>query len=199
MLEYITIESDDKEGEEIYRKIIYDVLSGFQTPLLESLYVKINVKEGYFIISAIIKKNIKPMKLSDLRLEPNKDDVMITIDPLRERFVPPTLQALASNFGKEKIIQPSRYKILIKDVKINEIEDLVIFDHANYAKTMITEILFWIAPEQFKITRILKDENRITILFSEYNLKDAWLEEMQKIHTLTFSPNKSPHASSGSP
>ncbi|MCP8308073.1 MAG: methanogenesis marker 17 protein [archaeon] len=181
----VTIESDDKEGEEIYRKIILDVLSGLRVQFVEHLYVKINIREGYFIISAIIKKNIKPLKLSDIsNLDFIQGGIRITIDPMQERFLPNVLRAVTSLVGKERILQPSRYEIIIKGVDYPEIKDLTVFDYATYAQEMITEILFWIAPEQFRITHILNDEEATTILFSEYDLKGSWLEEEKKIHEL---------------
>ena len=181
-MDAVTIESDDKQGAAIYEKIIFDVLSELHARFIERLYLKINIKEGYFILSAIINENTKPLKISDLSLEPVKEGTSVTIDPIKERFLPSTLNVLTSFLGKEKIIQPSRYRIIIKDTKPSEIEDLIIFDYTDYAQTVITEMLFWIAPEQFKITRVLKDTNRLTILFSEYNLKDLWFKEMEKIH-----------------
>lgn len=195
----ITIESDDKEGESTYRKIILDVLSELHIRFIEHLYVKINIKEGYFIISTTIKKDIKPLKLSDLSLEPVGEGTKITIDSMQERFLPAVLKILTSSVGKEKILQPSRYMIIVKDVNISEIKDLVIFDYATYAETIITEMIFWIAPEQFKITHVLKDEEKITILFSEYDLKESWLEEMKKIHWLPYSLRNNSQAFSGSP
>ncbi|MCP8311384.1 MAG: methanogenesis marker 17 protein [Candidatus Methylarchaceae archaeon HK02M1] len=195
----ITIESDDKEGESTYRKIILDVLSELHIRFIKHLYVKINIKEGYFIISTTIKKDIKPLKLSDLSLEPVGEGTKITIDSMQERFLPAVLKILTSSVGKEKILQPSRYMIIVKDVNISEIKDLVIFDYATYAETIITEMIFWIAPEQFKITHVLKDEEKITILFSEYDLKESWLEEMKKIHWLPYSLRNNSQAFSGSP
>ena len=199
MREYITIESDDKEGEIIYTKIILDVLSSVQTRLIEHLHVRINMKEGYFILSAQIKKKIKPIKLSELNIETIKEDVLITVDPLRERFLPTTLEVLESVFGKERISQPSRYKIIVKNANLNDLKDLIIFNYTNYAHSIITEILFWIAPELFKVTYIMKDEEKITIIFSEYDLKETWLEEMRKIHDSVYPLSINSHAFSESP
>ncbi len=181
----VTIESDDKEGEEIYKKIILDVLSGSQTQFFEHIYAKINVKAGYCIISATIKKNIRPLKLLDTsNLDSVQGGVRIRIDPLQERFLPDILRAVTSIAGKEKVLQPSRYEIILEGMDSFEIKDMIVFDYATYAQKMVTEILFWIAPEQFKITHMLNDKEVTTILFSEYDLKDSWLEEEKKIHEL---------------
>jgi putative methanogenesis marker protein 17 len=181
----LTIESDDKEGEEIYRKIIFDILSGSQIQFLEHIYAKISIKEGYCVISATAKKNIKPLKLSDLsNLDSIQGGVRIRIDPLQERFLPDILRSVTSIVGKERILQPSRYEIIVKEMNSPEIRDIIVFDYASYAQKMITEMLFWIAPEQFKITHILNDKEVTTVLFSEYDLKDSWLEEENRIHEL---------------
>lgn len=181
----VTIESDDEEGEEIYRKIIFDVLSGSQIQFFEHIYAKISIKEGFCIISATIKKNIKPLKLSDLSsLDSVQGGVRIKVDPMQERFLPDVLRAVTSIAGKERVLQHSRYEIIVKGIGSLEIKDIIVFDYATYAQKMVTEILFWIAPEQFKITHILNDKEVTTILFSEYDLKDSWLEEEKKIHEL---------------
>ena len=181
----VTIESDDKEGGSIYEKIIFDVLSGLHFQLIDRLHVKISMDEGCFIISATIKKNIKPLKLSDLSsLESIRYAVgtRINIDSLQERFLPAMIKALTSVVGKERLTQASRYEIIVRDIEPSEIRELVVFDYATYAQTVVTEVLFWIAPEQFKINHMLNDGETVTILFSEYDLKDSWLEEERKIH-----------------
>lgn len=181
----VTVESDDKEAGSIYEKIVLDVLSGLHFQLIDHLYVKININEGYLIISAAIKKNIKPLRLSDLSsLDPIRYAVgtRITIDPVQESYLPAMIKLLTSVVGKERIIQPSRYEIIVKDIEPSEIRDLVVFDYTTYAQTIVTEVLFWIAPEQFKINHVLNDGETVTVLFSEYDLKESWVHEQKKVH-----------------
>ncbi|MEM2872777.1 MAG: methanogenesis marker 17 protein [Nitrososphaerales archaeon] len=181
----VTVESDDKEAGSIYEKIVLDVLSGLHFQLIDRLYVKININEGYFIISATIKKNIKPLRLSDISsLDPIRYAVgtRITIDPVQESYLPAMIKLLTSVVGKERITQPSRYEIIVKDIEPSEIRDLVVFDYTTYAQTIVTEVLFWIAPEQFKINHVLNDGETVTVLFSEYDLKESWLHEQKKVH-----------------
>lgn len=157
-LEVFTVTSPDEYGAMKYKEIVGDALTDMNVSrAVGRLRVHIEPGEPLFIMCAIFRKTLPPIKVSDFaEVAPNmrKDDV-VDIEIEAETHVAMLLQMLAQRYGRGNIAQPERQIIQVstKDViKESEIiKDLKIIEPKKEINERFLAALARIIPEGFKV------------------------------------------------
>ncbi|MEM2842173.1 MAG: methanogenesis marker 17 protein [Thermoproteota archaeon] len=186
----IEVESDEEILGEMYKRLACEILSEARLSSVKDLFIRIEAKQGYFISSMNMRKGFESLKISGCsRLEESEEGVKITVDPSQEQYFPDLLNTLYNALGGERITQTSRYEILAKNTKIHEIENLVVVDCSKQAQTVATDLLVWLMPEGFRVATTMINNETVSLLCSQYDLREAWIKEMRRIHEKIVNRN----------
>lgn len=157
-LEVFSVTSPDEYGAMKYKEIISDALSDMNVNrAVGRLRVHIEPGEPVFIMCAIFRKTLPPIKVSDFaEVAPNlrKDDV-VNIEIDAETHVSMLLQMLAERYGRGNIAQPERKIIQISTTDVvaesEVIQNLTILEPKKDINERFLAALARIIPEGFKV------------------------------------------------
>ncbi len=157
-LEVFSVTSPDEYGAMKYKEIISDALSDMNVNrAVGRLRVHIEPGEPVFIMCAIFRKTLPPIKVSDFaEIAPNlrKDDV-VNIEIDAETHVSMLLQMLAERYGRGNIAQPERKIIQISTTDVvtesEVIQNLTILEPKKDINERFLAALARIIPEGFKV------------------------------------------------
>ena len=157
-LEVFSVTSPDEYGAMKYKEIIADALSDMNVNrAVGRLRVHIEPGEPVFIMCAIFRKTLPPIKVSDFaEVAPNlrKDDV-VNIEIDAETHVSMLLQMLAERYGRGNIAQPERKIIQISTTDVvtesEVIQNLTILEPKKDINERFLAALARIIPEGFKV------------------------------------------------
>jgi putative methanogenesis marker protein 17 len=179
----IQVESDDQGINQKYGHLVEETLSESGIRSIEEVRIVAMMKEGFFIISASLRPLPPPLMLASVgRLEQKASGILLIIDPPSEPLIPLVLTSLKEKFGPDRIVVISRFEIEIESNDIDGVSSIVIKNYEGSTFDNALPILLLLIPEGFRITRIMRNEQAITILSSEHPLQKPWIERMERIH-----------------
>jgi putative methanogenesis marker protein 17 len=173
-LEYFEVESTEKTGGEIYRRIASTIITDHNLlKVLERLRIFIDPNVPIFIATGITRSVPRMITVSDLAgvtVDENKATLMIS----DETYLADLLQILWNKYGKDQISQPDRFTIEIHapEINLNLIEDLTVADPTSGLYKDLIYSMQLICPEGFRIKKQAFTEGRFWFVASENTLPE---------------------------
>jgi putative methanogenesis marker protein 17 len=176
---------DDKYFNDKIQELIKTIMAEMGLRNIAGIIIDSDLKEGYIIISLSLKTTAFSSRLIDCgTTELTAEGALFHLEPSMENRLPLILKTLRTEYGKNDVTEQGRYDILIKKKNIDLIGSLNINELDTNVKSKVITAIEYLAPEGFMISKTLIKGSRFSMLFSEYSLKESWLEKMQEIHRM---------------
>lgn len=184
--------SDDVGFKTKYIGLCRSIFSGSGLKGVSDIMMVAMMKEGYFVISACVKGPPKSPVLSECgRFDHLEDKLMFHLNPSSEPKLPKIMSMLRSRYGKDNVVEVSRYDIAIPADDVASVGALIIEDNDRLMIENLSHALMQIRPEGFRIMRSMRGSARLTVLCSLHPLRNEWIERMEEIHERP-DPNDEP-------
>lgn len=177
----IEVVGDDKFGDEAYRKLFEDTMSDLnKAVLIDKAKLILKPSTPLFIFSIVLKAdpgNKTVVDVANVREESNMTYITIT----QERYAPDILKALWTKYGRNKVVQQTRFDIEVSGAKISEMQEMIIASGEQDLREIMGAI--WRSmPEGIKNRRTLIDGGVITVIATEELMQPEFMDEGKKVH-----------------
>lgn len=192
--EKIVVESIEKTGADVYKRVITDVLSDLALGrVIEKVRVFIDVTEPVFIFVATRKTGLPSVRLKDFaKVEIGrygKHEVEISLQ--REAYIPQLLEKLWNRYGKGNINHEERSKIIVETPNYMEevdfLADMVIDEKTEEINDRIMDAMLRIIPEGFRVRYHQLSDEYILFVASEDIIKQDWKDQAGEIRDTMIS------------
>lgn len=164
----------------IFRQVLKDL--GLSRTV-KAFNIVSKIDEPYFIISVKMGKARSAVQVKDMaQLTDSPQGVQITISD--EEWAPALLTRLWQAYSKDRVKQLTRFEISIHDAKASDIENMEL-DPGEELKTVLLDAIWRVFPEGFKVRYDFVDNEVMTVVGTEHDMDDSWLEAARKVHELT--------------
>ncbi|MEA3295152.1 MAG: methanogenesis marker 17 protein [Euryarchaeota archaeon] len=182
--EKIIVESDEETGADVYNRVIIDVLSDLALGrVLEKVRAYIDVKEPVFIFVALRRFGLPSIRLSDFA-EVDMGDYgknEVTINLLKESYIPQLLNKLWERYGKGNIEHSERNMIIVHTpdyfTEVDFLREMVIDEKIAQINDRIMDAMLRIIPEGFRVRYHQLTEEYILFVASEDPIKQEWKDK----------------------
>jgi putative methanogenesis marker protein 17 len=182
--EKIIVESDEETGADVYNRVIIDVLSDLALGrVLEKVRAYIDVKEPVFIFVALRRFGLPSIRLSDFA-EVDMGDYgknEVTINLLKESYIPQLLNKLWERYGKGNIEHSERNMIIVHTpdyfTEVDFLQEMVIDEKIAQINDRIMDAMLRIIPEGFRVRYHQLTEEYILFVASEDPIKQEWKDK----------------------
>jgi putative methanogenesis marker protein 17 len=182
--EKIIVESDEETGADVYNRVIIDVLSDLALGrVLEKVRAYIDVKEPVFIFVALRRFGLPSIRLSDFA-EVDMGDYgknEVTINLLKESYIPQLLNKLWERYGKGNIEHSERSMIIVHTpdyfTEVDFLREMVIDEKIAQINDRIMDAMLRIIPEGFRVRYHQLTEEYILFVASEDPIKQEWKDK----------------------
>ncbi len=183
-LEIFRVESPDTIGAKSYELVTRDVLADLElTTVLGRLWEYIDPVEPVFILCALIRSGIPPIRIKDMADittgTTSAEGVLIAI--INEGYVVSLLSTLVAEYGRENISQPDKKTVAIATEDKNEVAksvaEVVIADPRREVDTRLADALLRITPEGFRVRHHVSTESEMLFVASEDAIKPEWIDQ----------------------
>lgn len=177
-MEVFKVEAPGEEyGEKKYREVIQDILQDLG--LIRSigrLYVYMDIGKPAFAVYGLLRTGIPPLKVRDIG-DVAKTEAGYQIKVNDEEHMSNLLNVLWTNYGRERVEQPSRDMLII--VSDTSPSELPVVDLEAEFRQDLTDALIRIAPEGFRNRRNEMTEKSFFFIAAEETITPELLEEMK--------------------
>ncbi len=183
-LEIFRVESPDTIGAKSYELVTRDVLADLElTTVLGRLWEYIDPVEPVFILCALIRTGIPPIRIKDMADittgTTSAEGVLIAI--INEGYVVSLLSTLVAEYGRENISQPDKKTVAIatedKIEVAKSVAEVVIADPRREVDTRLADALLRITPEGFRVRHHVSTESEMLFVASEDAIKSEWIDQ----------------------
>lgn len=182
--EKIIVESDEETGADVYNRVIIDVLPDLALGrVLEKVRAYIDVKEPVFIFVALRRFGLPSIRLSDFA-EVDMGDYgknEVTINLLKESYIPQLLNKLWERYGKGNIDHSERNMIIVHTpdyfTEVDFLREMVIDEKIAQINDRIMDAMLRIIPEGFRVRYHQLTEEYILFVASEDPIKQEWKDK----------------------
>ncbi len=183
-LEIFRVESPDTIGAKSYELVTRDVLADLElTTVLGRLWEYIDPVEPVFILCALIRTGIPPIRIKDMADittgTTSAEGVLIAI--INEGYVVSLLSTLVAEYGRENISQPDKKTVAIatedKIEVAKSVAEVVIADPRREVDTRLADALLRITPEGFRVRHHVSTESEMLFVASEDAIKPEWIDQ----------------------
>lgn len=183
-LEIFRVESPDTIGAKSYELVTRDVLADLElTTVLGRLWEYIDPVEPVFILCALIRTGIPPIRIKDIADittgTTSAEGVLIAI--INEGYVVSLLSTLVAEYGRENISQPDKKTVAIatedKIEVAKSVAEVVIADPRREVDTRLADALLRITPEGFRVRHHVSTESEMLFVASEDAIKPEWIDQ----------------------
>ncbi len=183
-LEIFRVESPDTIGAKSYELVTRDVLADLElTTVLGRLWEYIDPVEPVFILCALIRTGIPPIRIKDMADittgTTSAEGVLIAIT--NEGYVVSLLSNLVAEYGRENISQPDKKTVAIatedKIEVAKSVAEVVIADPRREVDTRLADALLRITPEGFRVRHHVSTESEMLFVASEDAIKPEWIDQ----------------------
>ncbi|MCK5217514.1 MAG: methanogenesis marker 17 protein [Methanosarcinales archaeon] len=182
--EKIIVESDEETGADVYNRVIIDVLSDLALGrVMEKVRAYIDVKEPVFIFVALRRFGLPSIRLSDFA-EVDMGDYgknEVTINLLKESYIPQLLNKLWERYGKGNIEHSERNMIIVHTpdyfTEVDFLQEMVIDEKIAQINDRIMDAMLRIIPEGFRVRYHQLTEEYVLFVASEDPIKQEWKDK----------------------
>lgn len=182
--EKIIVESDEETGADVYNRVIIDVLSDLALGrVLEKVRAYIDVKEPVFIFVALRRFGLPSIRLSDFA-EVDMGDYgknEVTINLLKESYIPQLLNKLWERYGKGNIEHSERSMIIVHTpdyfTEVDFLREMVIDEKIAQINDRIMDAMLRIIPEGFRVRYHQLTEEYVLFVASEDPIRQEWKDK----------------------
>jgi putative methanogenesis marker protein 17 len=183
-LEIFRVESPDTIGAKSYELVTRDVLADLElTTVLGRLWEYIDPVEPVFILCALIRTGIPPIRIKDMAdiTTGTTSDEGVLIAIINEGYVVSLLSTLVAEYGRENISQPDKKTVAIatedKIEVAKSVAEVVIADPRREVDTRLADALLRITPEGFRVRHHVSTESEMLFVASEDAIKPEWIDQ----------------------
>jgi putative methanogenesis marker protein 17 len=177
----VEIVGEDKFGEPAYKKLFEDTMSDLnKAVLIERAKLVLKPSVPLFVFSIVLKAdpgNKTVVDVANVREENSITYITIT----QERYAPDILRALWTKYGRNKVVQQTRFDIEVSNAKMSELKDMVIASGEQDLRE-IMGALWRSMPEGIKNRRTLIDGGVITVIATEELMQPEMMDEGRQVH-----------------
>ena len=172
---------EDEFGMPAYQKLFEDTMSDLnKAVLIDKAKLVLKPSVPLFIFSIVLKAdpgNKTVVDVANVREEANITYVTIT----QERYAPDILKALWTKYGRNKVVQQTRFDIEVANAKIADLQDMVISSGEQDLRE-IMGALWRSMPEGIKNRRTFIDGSVITVVATEELMQPEMMDEGYAVH-----------------
>ncbi|AMK13678.1 methanogeneis marker protein 17 [methanogenic archaeon mixed culture ISO4-G1] len=177
----IEVIGEDKFGEPAYRKLFEDTMSDLnKAVLIEKAKLVLKPSVPLFIFSIVLKADPGDKTVVDAaNVREENTTTYITIT--QERYAPDILRALWTKYGRNRVVQQTRFDIEVANAKMSELQEMVISSGEQDLREIMGAI--WRSmPEGIKNRRTLISGGVITVIATEELMAPEMLAEGAEVH-----------------
>lgn len=193
----IYVESIDEETAYDYGILTYQIIAEYavndlQLTGLDNVRIIIDHKAPFFYIQITLGQGNEPPKtIADVAEIKNlADGIHITIQ--NETYAPQLLRFLWAKMGRENVNQLDRWESVIppESIDLIALKSSIIFDPMQVTMDKLSDFIYRIVPEGFRVQMDLSNKDKLRYIFSENPIKKEWIGNIEKI--LQNSPHSIP-------
>jgi putative methanogenesis marker protein 17 len=159
----------------IFRQILQDL---GVTRSVEAFKILADPEEPYFLVSLKLGRARNAIKVSDMaQLNEHTGGTAITITD--ENWAPALLTKLWQQYGRDRIEQLTRFELLVHGASVDELTSLQL-DPGEELKSKLLDAVWRMFPEGFKVRYEVADEKAMTIIGTEHDMKQKWIDLAQR-------------------
>ncbi|MFX0137592.1 MAG: methanogenesis marker 17 protein [Candidatus Hodarchaeota archaeon] len=184
----VFVESVDEENAYEYGILAYQIITEFfmndiQLSVVSDVRIIIDHEAPFFYIQINLGRGSEPPKvIGDVAVVKNMDDgIHITIR--NETYAPQLLRFLWAKLGRNNVDQLDRWESVIphKSIDINVLITSVIFDPVKVTMDKLSDFVYRIVPEGFRVQMNLSTPEQLKYIFSENPIENEWIDKVNKI------------------
>ncbi len=161
----------------IFRQIMQEL---GVTRMVEDFKILADPEAPYFLISMKLGRARSAIKIPDMaHLDEHTGGTMITITD--ESYAPALLTKLWQTYGRERVDQITRFELLVKGATVEELSAMEL-DPGEELRAKILDAVWRLFPEGFKVRHNIVDERALTIIGTEHEMREEWIELAEKVH-----------------
>ncbi|MHA1299403.1 MAG: methanogenesis marker 17 protein [Candidatus Helarchaeota archaeon] len=184
----VYVESIDEESAHDYGILAYQIITEYfmnelQLTAVEHVRIIIDQKTPFFYIQITLGKGSEPPKtVEDIAEVKNLDDgIHITIE--NETYAPQLLRFLWAKLGRKNVDQLDRWESVIPhdSIDFNLLKNSIIFDPMQVTKDKLSDFVYRIVPEGFRVQLNLSNEDELKFIFSENPIQNEWINQVNNV------------------
>jgi putative methanogenesis marker protein 17 len=161
----------------IFRQILQDL---GVTRSVEVFKIMADPDEPYFLVSMKLGRARSAIKVPDMaQLNEHTGGTALTITD--ENWAPALLTKLWQQYGRDRIEQLTRFEILVHGASVEELTALEL-DPGEELKSKLLDAVWRMFPEGFKVRYELADDKVMTIIGTEHDMKQKWIDLAKTVH-----------------
>ena len=163
--------------DELFRRILLDL--GI-TRMVDEVHMIIKPEDAFFLISLKVRASTGAKSVTEVaKLEQRTEGTLLTIT--NEVFAPRLLAMLWRDYGRQRVDQLSRFELLVRGVKTDELAELML-DPGEELKQKILDAVWRLLPEGLKVRHNIYTEGVLTIAATEHTMTQEWKDLAERIH-----------------
>lgn len=177
----VDVVGPDEYGNAAYAKLFENIVGDIgKTFMIKRSKLVLMSELPFFGFSVILRNAPGNKTVSDAAsFRPEGSDLYITIS--NERYAPEILSILWKQYGRNNVIQQTRFDILIHDAKEEDVRDVIIASGEEVVKEMLGA--FWRAlPEGIRVRETFVDGKVITVMAVEEIMTPGAFEMAKELH-----------------
>lgn len=177
----IQIVGDDQYGRDAYTKLFDEIMSDLnKAVLIDRVRLTLRPDVPLFLFSIVLKAAPGPKTVGDVStVRTDVGGVHVTIT--EERYAPDILEMLFSRYGRQNVVQQTRFDLDVKGASEPDVASLVV-SSGEEDRREIMGALWRTMPEGIKNRKTLMTGNVITVVATEELLTAEMIDEGRKEH-----------------
>ncbi len=184
----VFVESVDEKDPFEYGIMAYQVITEYymndiQLSVIENVRIIIDHEAPFFYIQIQLGKGSEaPKRINDIaEVEKMEDGIHITIRD--ETYAPQLLRFLWAKIGRKNVDQLDRWESVIPHeiIDLSLLRNSVIFDPVQVTMDKLSDFIYRIVPEGFRVQMNLSTPELLKFIFSENPIENEWLDKVYKI------------------
>ena len=177
----LTVEGSDDYGTEAYEELFRRILADMgKARAIEHARLILHPEKPMFIYTVRLRtrpERVTMKDVADVRMEGG--DLMLRISD--ERYAPSILSKLWSTYGRESVDQRTRFEMIVKGAKEEDVAAIEVVSGDKVRNEMI-DALWRTLPEGMKSRYHVSGPRTVTILATEGILREDMKEEARRVH-----------------
>lgn len=179
----ITIETEEPFGREAYAKLFDEIMSDLnKATMIERAHLTLRPDIPLFVFSIVLKAAPAPKTIGDVaNVRLDVAGVHITIT--EERYAPDILKALFEKYGRQNVVQQTRFDLDVKNSEEKEVAGIIVSDGEEDSRD-IMGALWRSMPEGIKNRKTFVTGGVITVVATEEIMRPEMLAAGRQVHEM---------------